>query len=97
MTNQTNRAKWDIGRLIKTLAFFDIIPFLSCLVRIFQGHTQENKNTSTGGSKVGVILVAGATGGVGKRVVKRLVERGYKVRVLVRDAIRAKEILGDNL
>ena len=46
---------------------------------------------------MGAILVAGATGGVGKRVVRRLIERGYKVRSLVRDAATAKEILGDNV
>ena len=44
---------------------------------------------------MGVILVAGATGGVGKRVVRRLLERGYQVRALVRDTQRAKEMLGD--
>jgi uncharacterized protein YbjT (DUF2867 family) len=45
----------------------------------------------------GVILVVGATGGVGKRVVKRLIEQGYRARSLVRDGDRAKAILGDIL
>ena len=45
---------------------------------------------------MGVILVAGATGGVGKRVVKQLRERGYKVRCLVRDIDKAKSILGSD-
>ena len=39
------------------------------------------------------ILVAGATGGVGKRVVQKLRERDYHVRALVRDLERAKKIL----
>lgn len=39
------------------------------------------------------ILVTGATGKVGSRLSKRLVERGDHVRALVRDAARAKEIL----
>ena len=43
-----------------------------------------------------VILVAGATGGVGKRVTKML-ERNYRVRALVRDAAKAKDILGDEV
>lgn len=45
---------------------------------------------------MGVVLVAGATGGVGKRVVQRLIERGYKVRALVRDKDKAQTILGNN-
>jgi len=46
---------------------------------------------------MGVILVAGATGGVGKRVVRRLEDQGYPVRALVRDAQKAKEMLGDKV
>jgi len=44
---------------------------------------------------MGVVLVAGATGGV-KRVVQQMVERSYQVRALVRDADKAREILGDD-
>jgi len=44
-----------------------------------------------------VVLVAGATGGVGKRVVvQQMVERSYQVRAL-RDADKAREILGDDV
>jgi uncharacterized protein YbjT (DUF2867 family) len=43
------------------------------------------------------ILVAGATGGVGKRVVQKLLARNYHVRALVRDSERAKAILGDQV
>jgi len=43
------------------------------------------------------ILVAGATGGVGKRVVKKLLEQNYQVRALVRDISRAREILGNQV
>ena len=43
------------------------------------------------------ILVAGATGGVGKRVVNKLLDRGYRVRALVRDLDRAKAMFGDRL
>lgn len=40
-----------------------------------------------------VILVTGATGGVGKRVVARLLAAGRRVRALVRDVPKARELL----
>lgn len=40
-----------------------------------------------------VILVTGATGGVGKRVVARLLAAGRHVRALVRDVPKARELL----
>ena len=46
---------------------------------------------------MGVILVAGATGGVGKRVVRQLVEQNYQVRALVRDAKKAQQMLGNDV
>lgn len=46
---------------------------------------------------MGVILVAGATGGVGKRVVQRSLEQGYKVRALVRDIDKARSTFGNNI
>ncbi len=94
---QNNRSPWDAGRFIKTLSYFEVIPFLSCLQRLFTGRA-NNQQSSQGREKdMGVILVAGATGGVGKRVVRRLLEQNYPVRALVRNAQKAREILGDNL
>jgi uncharacterized protein YbjT (DUF2867 family) len=46
---------------------------------------------------VSVILVAGATGGVGKRVVRRLLEKNYQVKCLVRDIDKARTILGNDV
>jgi uncharacterized protein YbjT (DUF2867 family) len=43
------------------------------------------------------ILVAGATGGVGKRVVQQLLADKYPVRALVRDAVRGRTILGEEV
>ena len=94
---ENNRSQWDAGRFVKTLTYFEVIPFLSCLQRLFTGRTSTKQETKGGGKRVGVILVAGATGGVGKRVVRRLVERNYPVRALVRDTKRAKEMLGDKV
>ncbi len=87
--------QWDAGRFVRTLAYFEVIPFVNWLQQLLPGN--DNKDGSAGGKRVGVVLVAGATGGVGKRVVQRLVERGHKVRSLVRDADKARAILGDDV
>lgn len=95
MTEQ-NQAKWDAGRFLKTLSYFGIIPFLGN-IRWLQQLLTGDKNTVSTPETPGVILVAGATGGVGKRVVRKLQQRGYQVRSLVRDARRGREILGDRV
>ncbi len=91
---EKNTAQWDAGRFVKTLAYFGVIPFIgsiSWLQQLFgsSGNTRKDQPK--------LVLVAGATGGVGKRVVKRLQQRGIKVRALVRDTKRAQEILGKNV
>ncbi|PMB24054.1 CIA30 family protein [Fischerella thermalis] len=91
-----NRSQWDLGRFIETLTYFEVVPLINWIQDFFQGRTKDNQNQPNGAKQVGVILVAGATGGVGKRVVRRLAERGYRVRSLVRDIERARSILGDN-
>ncbi len=92
-----NRSQWDLGRFIQTLTYFEVIPFFNWIQELFQGRSQDNKDRLDGAKQVGVILVAGATGGVGKRVVRRLVEQGYKVRSLVRDIDKARSILGNEI
>ncbi len=87
----TNRAKWDAGRFWRTLAYFRVIPFIGSLDKF----KRQPKKAPT--ENKGTILVAGATGGVGKRVVRRLLEQGYQVRSLVRDSKKARELLGDRL
>jgi len=94
---ENNRSQWDAGRFVKTLTYFEAIPFLSCLQQLFTGRSKNKNESQGGGKRVGVILVAGATGGVGKRVVRRLIERNYQVRALVRDTQRAREMLGDKV
>lgn len=89
------RAKWDLGRFWKTLTYFEIFPFFSCLERLFQRKLKNSENR--GDIDMGIILVTGATGGVGKRVVRRLLEQNYQVRALVRDAKKGKEILGEKV
>ncbi|BCX07249.1 MAG: hypothetical protein KatS3mg066_1108 [Fischerella sp.] len=91
-----NRSQWDLGRFIETLTYFEVVPLINWIQDLFQGRTKDNQNQPNGAKQVGVILVAGATGGVGKRVVRRLAERGYRVRSLVRDIERGRSIIGDN-
>lgn len=91
---EKNTAQWDAGRFVKTLAYFGVIPFIgsiSWLQQLFGSSGKTKKDQPK------LVLVAGATGGVGKRVVKRLQQRGFRVRALVRDSKRAQEILGKNV
>ncbi|AFZ04096.1 CIA30 family protein [Calothrix sp. PCC 6303] len=96
MTNET-RGQWDLGRFIQTLNYFEVVPPLNWIQNILQGKFfQNSQNQPDGAKKMGVILVAGATGGVGKRVVQRLLQQGYRVRCLVRDIEKARNILGND-
>ncbi|MCG6137008.1 MAG: CIA30 family protein [Nostoc sp. LLA-1] len=92
-----NRSQWDLGRFMETLTYFEVIPFLNWVQQLIQGRPQDQQNLPKGGRYMGVILVAGATGGVGKRVVQRLVKQGYQVRALVRDVEKARSILGNDI
>ncbi len=94
---QQNRAQWDAGRFFQTLNYFEVIPVVSWLQRLLQGRANDNENIPDGDKKVGVVLVAGATGGVGRRVVQKLVERGYRVRSLVRDIDKAQQMFDKNV
>lgn len=93
--DETQRQKWDIGRFMGTLKYFGVVPFFGSISWLQQLLGDKSKNSAT--AEPEVILVAGATGGVGKRVVKRLQQRGQNVRALVRDAGRARTILGNQV
>ena len=92
-----NRSQWDLGRFIETLTYFEVIPFLNWVQQLIQGSPQNYQPRTDGDEDMGVILVAGATGGVGKRVVQRLQKQGKKVRALVRDIDKARSILGNDV
>jgi uncharacterized protein YbjT (DUF2867 family) len=94
----SQRSKWDFSRFVNTLSYFEAIPVLGCIKRLQNlfGRRSESKLNGAEVMSMGVILVAGATGGVGKRVVRCLTEQGYQVRSIVRDAARAKTMLGDS-
>lgn len=60
------------------------------------GNTVQTLIPASGGaqpSEPGVVLVTGATGGTGRRVVARLLARGRRVRALVRDVQKARQLL----
>jgi len=91
MATDNKKATWDGGRFLKTLGYFGVIPFVGSfrwIQKLFGGDASQPRQPAE------VVLVAGATGGVGKRVVRRLQQKGVKVRALVRDAKRARQILG---
>jgi uncharacterized protein YbjT (DUF2867 family) len=95
----SQQKSWDLGRFVRTLTYFDAIPLISnisWLREMILGDNPEQVNQAVS-PRTGVVLVAGATGGVGKRVVQQLREGNYPVRALVRSIERAKPILGDEV
>lgn len=86
---------WNLNRFVKTLTFFEVIPLLNWVQDLVKSGSKDDSDKLIGAKEMGAVLVAGATGGVGRRVVKRLIEKGYKVRCLVRDIDKARSILDD--
>ena len=70
-----------------------------CLV--FAGLTLLTAGCSSSGvasaNEKNVVLVAGATGGTGRALVRDLVAQGYAVRALVRNEDKARVVLGDDI
>jgi len=95
MKNNSDRSPWKFGRLFQTLNYFEIIPVVSWVQKMFS-KSQQKQIQPNGGQQMGVVLVVGATGGVGKRLVQQLQAQGYQVRSLVQDLDQAREVLGDN-
>lgn len=85
----------SLKRLWETLNYFEVIPFISILGKLV--NKQQPKSTNRQLQTMGLILVPGATGGVGKRVVEKLLEANYRVRVLVRDGQKAREMFSDRV
>src|SRR5262245_4660923 len=55
------------------------------------------RRTQTATLRIMKILVTGATGKVGSRLIKRLAQRGEQVRALVRDPTRAANLRTDDI
>jgi uncharacterized protein YbjT (DUF2867 family) len=83
------RQKWDVGRFVKTLFFFTD-PF-----RMFR--KKDGSRSASAASGDSWVLVAGATGGVGRRVVLELLKKGRKVRAMVRDMDKAQKMYAGEL
>lgn len=96
------RQPWDFGRFLKTVTYFNEPPSLGKLLELlsaaFTGSSAKEKQLEKKGvQNMGVVLVTGATGGVGKRVVDVLRRKGFLVRALVRNAQKAKQLLGSDV
>ncbi|XP_021772206.1 uncharacterized protein LOC110736309 [Chenopodium quinoa] len=95
----TGNQPWDLGRFVKTLFFFDAVPsplkFIESLVDKLSGQPSTEPVGKMESS--GIVLVVGATGGVGRRVVDVLQNTGLPVRVLVRNEEKARRMLGPDI
>ncbi|KAK9132171.1 hypothetical protein Scep_011699 [Stephania cephalantha] len=93
------RQGWDFGRFLKTLYFFNGPPspakFFDFVIGKLSGSASSEPAKEMGGSDV--VLVAGGTGGVGRRVVDALRAKGLPVRVLVRNEEKARKMLGPDV
>ncbi|PIN21436.1 putative dehydrogenase [Handroanthus impetiginosus] len=96
---EAKRQGWDVGRFVKTLFFFNGPPspakFFEFLVEKLSGPLPSEAVKAMDTS--GIVLVAGATGGVGRRVVDLLRKKGLPVRVLVRNEEKARRMLGPDV
>ncbi|GKC48168.1 protein high chlorophyll fluorescent phenotype 173, chloroplastic [Tanacetum coccineum] len=90
---------WDFGRFVKTLYFFNGPPspfkIFESLIANLSGPASSEVEKSMDES--GIVLVSGATGGVGRRVVDILQKKGLPVRVLVRNEEKARKMLGPDV
>ncbi|KAL4627218.1 hypothetical protein ACB092_05G152600 [Castanea dentata] len=96
---EAGKQGWDFGRFFKTIYFFNGPPspakfFESLIEKLFSPSPSKPVNTM---DSSGIVLVAGATGGVGRRVVDILRKKGLPVRVLVRNEEKARKMLGPDI
>lgn len=90
---------WDIGRFVKTLYFFNgppnLLKIVESIISSFTGPASSEAPKKMETSDV--VLVTGATGGVGRRVVDVLQKKGVPVRVLARNVDKARSMLGPDV
>jgi Complex I intermediate-associated protein 30 (CIA30) len=78
-------AKWDAGRFLNTVSYFEAIPIVSDLRRWLTGGSGSQATNNYGGRALGVVLVVGATSEIGGLVIQQLVKSGYRVRGILSD------------
>ncbi|XP_058731655.1 protein HIGH CHLOROPHYLL FLUORESCENCE PHENOTYPE 173, chloroplastic isoform X1 [Vicia villosa] len=88
---------WDLGRFIKTLYFFNGPPSPAKFFDFLVGKLSSPSPSESVMGTSDIVLVAGATGGVGRRVVDVLRKKGIPVRVLVRNEEKARKMLGSDV
>ncbi|KAG0499321.1 hypothetical protein HPP92_003619 [Vanilla planifolia] len=97
--SQLGRQPWDFGRFFKTFYFFNEPPnpikFVESLIEKLSSSTSVQNSNEMMSSDV--ILVTGASGGVGRRVVNILQQKGIPVRALVRNEEKGRKLLGENV
>ncbi|PRQ29228.1 putative NADH:ubiquinone oxidoreductase intermediate-associated protein [Rosa chinensis] len=96
---QSGSQGWDLGRFLKTLFFFNEPPSPAKIIESLVSKL-SNPSPSEPVKRMetsGTVLVAGATGGVGRRVVNILRKKGMPVRVLVRNEEKARQMLGPDI
>nr|KYP36328.1 hypothetical protein KK1_042549 [Cajanus cajan] len=98
---EAGRQNWDFGRFVKTLYFFNGFPspakFFDFLVEKLSASSPSPTELVNSMGTSDLVLVAGATGGVGRRVVDILRKKGIPVRVLVRNEEKARRMLGSDV
>ncbi|XP_071688251.1 protein HIGH CHLOROPHYLL FLUORESCENCE PHENOTYPE 173, chloroplastic [Rutidosis leptorrhynchoides] len=96
---ESKKEGWDFGRFVKTLYFFNGPPspfkIFESLIANLSGPSSSEPEKSMESS--GIVLVVGATGGVGRRVVDVLQKKGLPVRVLARNEDKARKMLGPDV
>jgi hypothetical protein len=102
------RQPWDFGRFVSTVTYFNNpAEVIQNVVKsmLGQGSAVEQQESaiitliapsqaSSAANKQPVVMVTGATGGVGRRVVALLLSKGARVRALARDGDKARSLLG---
>ncbi|KAL4859726.1 putative complex I intermediate-associated protein 30 [Chlorella vulgaris] len=102
------RQPWDFGRFVSTVTYFNNpAEVIQNIVKsmLGQGSAAEQQESaiitliapsqaSSTTNKQPVVMVTGATGGVGRRVVALLLSKGLRVRALARDGDKARSLLG---
>ncbi|BFI30313.1 NADH dehydrogenase [ubiquinone] 1 alpha subcomplex assembly factor 1 [Marchantia polymorpha subsp. ruderalis] len=96
--SDSDKKPWDLGRFIRTYTFYNepfnlskVFEFVSARL---SGSSEEKPSS---GMEKEVVLVTGATGGTGKRVLTLLQSKGIPVRALVRNVEKARSLLGPDV